>query len=101
MPGAVVQADEVSAFRRTVEKQAGPVLVLLSRAPRWVPFAVVLGCVVGGLLLQGPVAAVLLGVVLALLGLQLFFAWPVIEPPQRVLRFVVLALLTAAVLARL
>jgi len=88
-------------FRRSVELKAGPALVLLARAPRWAPFAVVLGCVVGGLLLHGPVAAALLGLVLLLLALQLFFAWPVLPPPQRVLRVLVLGLITAAVVTRL
>lgn len=96
----MVQARAVPTMRRSLERKAGPLLVLLARAPRWVPFLAVLGCVVGGLLLHGPVAAVLLAVVLALLGLQLFFAWPVLEPPQRVLRSVVLLLLAGAVLQR-
>lgn len=88
------------SFRRAVELRAGPVLVLLGRAPRWVPFALVLGCVVGGLLLHGPVAALLLAVVLLLLALQLFFAWPALDPPQRALRLLVLGLLVFAVVRR-
>lgn len=87
-------------LRRSLERKAGPLLVLLGRAPRWVPFAVVLACVIGGLTLHGPVAAALLALVLALLALQLFFAWPVLEPPQRLLRSVVLLLLAVAVLKR-
>jgi hypothetical protein len=88
------------SFRRAVELRAGPVLVLLARAPKWVPFALVLGCVVGGLVLHGPVAAALLAVVLLLLALQLFFAWPALDPPQRLLRLVVLVLIVVAVLGR-
>jgi hypothetical protein len=65
-----------------------------------VPFVVVLACVVGGLVLTGPVAAVLLGIVLLLLALQLFFAWPALDQPQRGLRLVVLVLLTVAVVRR-
>lgn len=91
----------MSNFRRSVERRAGPFLVLLARAPRWVPFLVVLACVVGGLTLHGPVAAVLLGVVLLLLALQLYFAWPALVPPQRALRTVVLVLLVVAVAERL
>lgn len=91
----------MSSFRRSLELKAGPVLVLLARAPRWVPFAVVLGCVVGGLLLTGPAGAVLLGIVLALLALQLFFAWPVLLPPQRLLRSAVLALVALVIVQRL
>jgi hypothetical protein len=90
----------VSSFRRSAELKAGPLVVLLARAPRWLPFLVVLACVVGGLVLHGPVAAVLLAVVLVLLALQLFFAWPVLEPPQRVLRLLVLVLLVGAVVSR-
>lgn len=88
------------SFRRSVELKAGPVLVLLARAPRWVPFVLVLGCVVGGLLLTGPAGALLLAVVLLLLGLQLFFAWPVLLPPQRLLRAAVLGLIALAVANR-
>ena len=91
----------MSTFRRSVELKAGPVLVLLARAPRWVPFVLVLGCVVGGLLLTGPGGAVLLAVVLALLGLQLYFAWPVLLPPQRALRAAVLGLIAVVIATRL
>ena len=90
----------MSTFRRSVELKAGPALVLLARAPRWVPFLFVLGCVVGGLLLSGPVGGVLLALVLALLALQLFFAWPVLIPPQRLLRAAVLALLAFVIVQR-
>jgi hypothetical protein len=90
----------VSSFRRSVELKAGPAFVLLARAPRWVPFVVVLGCVVGGLLLTGPAGAVLLLVVLLLLGVQLFFAWPVLLPPQRLLRASVLGLIVLVVASR-
>ena len=88
------------SLRRSLELKAGPALVVLARAPRWVPFVVVLGCVVGGLLLHGVASAVLLGIVLLLLALQLFFAWPVLLPPQRLLRVAVLALLVLAAVGR-
>jgi hypothetical protein len=90
----------VPSFRRSAELKAGPVLVLLARAPRWLPFVLVLGCVVGGLLVSGPVGAVLLLLVLLLLGLQLFFAWPVLLPPQRLLRASVLGLIVLVVASR-
>ncbi len=87
-------------MRRTLEQKAGPALVVLARAPRWVPFVLVLGCVVGGLLLHGIASAVLLGVVLALLGLQLCFAWPALDPAGRALRTLVLGLVVAAAVSR-
>lgn len=88
------------SFRRSVELKAGPAIVLLAKAPRWVPFVVVLGLVVGGLAVSGPAGAVLLVVLLALLGLQLFFAWPVLLPPQRLLRAAVLGLIVLVVVGR-
>ena len=87
-------------FRRRVELSFGPAVVVLARLPRWVPFLLVLGCVVGGLLLHGPAAVVLLAVVVVLLGLQLFFAWPVLALSQRLLRLPVLALVVAAAVGR-
>jgi len=88
------------SLRRSLELRAGPAFVLLARAPRWVPFLVVLGCVVGGLLAHGVLAAALIAVVLVLLGLQLVFAWPVLDPPARLLRVAVLVLLVAAAVSR-
>jgi hypothetical protein len=66
-----------------------------------VPFLVVLGLVLLGLLTTGPVALVALVLVFALLALQLFFAWPVLPQPHRVLRTAVLAMLLAAAFTRL
>jgi len=88
------------SFRRSLELRAGPALVLLARAPRWVPFALVLGCLVGGLLAHGVLAVLLIAVVLALLGLQLVFAWPVLDPAARLLRAAVLLLLAVAAVRR-
>jgi hypothetical protein len=90
----------VSNLRRTLELKAGPVLVLVARLPKAVPFLAVLGLLLLGLLTTGPLAAAALVVVFAFLGLQLFFAWPVLDAPQRLLRVVVLALLLGAALTR-
>ena len=42
-----------SPFRRRVELQAGPLVVLMAKLPRVVPFLVVLALLVAGLLIQG------------------------------------------------
>ncbi len=80
------------AFRRRVELTAGPVLVMMSRLPRVVPFLVVLMLLVGGLLLSGPVGAALLALLALLLGLLLFLAWPALPQQDRLLRLAVVLL---------
>jgi hypothetical protein len=86
-------------FRRRVELQAGPVLVLFSRLPKIVPFAVVLGLLITGLLVGGSVGALLLGVLALLLATLLYLAWPALLPQARYLRLaVVLAVTVRAVL---
>ncbi len=79
-------------FRRRVELRAGPAVVLLGRLPKVVPFLVVLVLLVAGLLVKGPVGALLLGVLVLLLSLITFLAWPALQPQGRVIRVVVLAL---------
>ncbi len=79
--------------RRRLEVQLGPVIVLFARLPRFVPFLVVLGLLLGGLLVQGIVGALLLLVLAALLGLLLFLGWPALQPQARVLRLGVVVVL--------
>jgi hypothetical protein len=80
-------------FRRRVELRAGPVLVLLGRLPKIVPFALVLALLVAGLLVQGMVGALLLGVLTLLLAVLLFLAWPALQPQPRALRLLIVVLL--------
>lgn len=80
-------------WRRRVELTAGPLVVLMARLPRVVPFLLVLALVIGGLLTQGVVGAVLLGVLALLLAVLLLLAWPRLDPAARLLRVAVIALL--------
>ena len=82
-------------FRRRVELRAGPFLVLMARLPRVVPFLVVLGLLVVGLLLGGGTGAALLGVLALFLALLLFLAWPALEPQGRLIRLLVIAIVVA------
>lgn len=89
-----------TAFRRRVELSAGPAVVLVSRLPRFVPFLVVLGLLVGGLLLPGPAGAALLLVLAVLMGALLFLAWPALPQQGRVLRAAVLVMVLAEVVLK-
>ena len=83
------------SLRRTVELKAGPLVVLLARLPRIVPFLVIAALLVGGLVVQGVVGAVLLGALALLLVTLLFLSWPALHTQARVLRVAVVLLLTA------
>lgn len=72
--------------RDRLERGSRPVLLTLRRVPQWVLFLVVLGCVGGGLLLTGPLAAALLGVVSVFLAWLLILAWPALTDGHRFLR---------------
>jgi hypothetical protein len=85
----------VTTFRRKVELQAGPLVILLSRLPRAVPFLAVAGLLIGGLLVQGVLGAVLLLVLALLLGTLLLLSWPALQGPPRALRSLVVAALVA------
>jgi hypothetical protein len=82
----------MTTFRRRVEQQAGPLVILLARLPRIVPFLLVAGLLVAGLLAKGAVGALLLLVLAALLGLLLLLSWPALNAQARVLRLAVVAL---------
>lgn len=87
--------------RDRLERRSLPVLQTLQRVPQWVLFLVVLGCVVGGLLLSGPVAGALLGVVSVFLAWLLLLAWPRLTEGQRVLRGLTTALVAGSAIWRL
>lgn len=87
------------SLRRRIELQAGPLLVLLARLPRVVPFLLVLGLLLSGLLLRGVAGGVLLLALTALLGLLVIVAWPALPPQGRVVRVAVTALVAVRALA--
>lgn len=79
--------------RRQLEVKLGPVIVLLARLPKIVPFLVVLGLLLGGLLLKGVAGALLILVLAALLGVLLLLAWPALPQQARVVRLAVVVIL--------
>lgn len=91
----------MTGWRRRVEQQAGPVVVLMARLPRFVPFLVVAVLLVAGLLLQGVAGGVLLLVLAVLLSLLLVLSWPALQPGPRVLRVFVVGLVVLRALSYL
>lgn len=87
--------------RDRLERRSLPVLMTLRSVPQWVLFLVVLGCVVGSLLLTGPLAGALLGVVSIFLGWLLLLAWPRLTDGQRLLRGLTVVVVAGSAIWRL
>lgn len=99
--GEILFAVAATSGRARLERASLPLLVILRKAPQWVLFLIVLGAVVGGLLLTGPLAAGLLAAVAALLGWLLLLAWPRLPESQRLVRGLSVLIVAAAALWRL
>lgn len=91
-----------SSGRAALERRSYPVLVSLTRVPRWLLVVLMAVCMVTGLMLSDGLAwlgALLLLVVAFFLGWLLALSWPVIGPGSRALRLLtVVALAGIAVL---
>ena len=82
----------VPTFRRSFEQRIGPLVVMLARTPKAVPFLLVAGLLVGGLLAQGVVGAVLLLILAGGLGALLYLSWPALHEGPRLIRTAVVAI---------
>jgi hypothetical protein len=76
------------------------VLVVLSRLPRVLPFLVIFGLLLAGLVLENVAGGVLLLALAVLLGWLLYLAWPVLQPPRRFVRLAVVLLVVASAVPR-
>ena len=84
----------MSPLRESIERSSLPALTWLSRLPRAVPFLLVLGLAVAGILLPPP-GWLLIAVVALLLAWILYLAWPRLTSSERMLRLAVVAMLLA------
>jgi putative exporter of polyketide antibiotics len=86
-------------FRSRVEHAAYPVLDRLERLPRVVPFLAVLVLIVVGILVPrwGFVATALVALAVAFL---VYYTWPRLSLPERLMRLAVLALISAVALVQ-
>lgn len=90
-----------SGFRESVSRKSAPLLVYLSRLPKWMVPAAMIVLVILGLAAPpdiGAVAFVLLAIFVSWLA---FLSWPVLSGGARLLRVFVIAILLLAVVARL
>jgi len=74
--------------RRAVERFSARPLVFLTQMPRWVLLVVVLGLLVSGFAVPGPIGAVCLLLVAIFLGWLAYLSWPNINASGRAGRVV-------------
>ena len=89
-----------SPLRRTVERHSGAPLAWLATRPRWLPFALVLGLLLGGLFAPAAVGIPLLVVLGLLLAWLAYLAWPRLAGGARLARLLVLVLIAVAAVQR-
>jgi hypothetical protein len=81
--------------RLALERASLPLLARVARLPRAVPFLVLLALLVAGVLISGPIGAVLIGLVVLVVAWMLVLAWPALSGVERLGRFAVLLLAVA------
>jgi hypothetical protein len=89
-----------SPLRRAVERHSGLPLAWLATRPRWVPFALVLALLVGGLFAPPAIGIALLVLLGVLLGWLTYLSWPQLPAGGRLARLLVLALVVVAIVQR-
>lgn len=87
-------------FRAALEKASYPILVTLTRAPKWLLGVVTAAVLLGGLLAPAPWGPILLGLVVLFLAWLLTLAWPKLTQGSRVIRALIIVGLAGLVAAQ-
>ncbi len=88
-------------WRADLERRSVAPLRRLSALPRWAMVFVVVGVLMTGLLLPGPIGALALLLLALFLGWLLALSWPALVPTARLLRLAVVAGLVGVAATRL
>lgn len=94
-PSSRPSAAATSGLRASVERASVGALTRMSQLPRAVPFLVMLGLLVVGLMVGGPLGAVLLGIVVLVVAWLFYLSWPRLTASERLGRAAVLVLALA------
>ncbi|GAB3481050.1 DUF6703 family protein [Nocardiopsis coralliicola] len=93
--GEVFYTPGAGGLRRSIEQRSAVPLVWLHQAPRWILPVGMAVLFVSGLLVSGPLGALLLGVLALFMAWLAFLAWPSLRPGERAMRGTVIAVLAA------
>jgi hypothetical protein len=91
------ESNEPTAF----ERRSRPLLIVLTRAPRWLLLVVILGLTVIGLLLENAIGGVVLLVLACFAAWLAILGWARLSPTGRLLRLLVIGLIVFAAFTRL
>jgi len=80
-------------LRREIERRSAVPLVWLHQAPRWILPTCMAGVFLAGLLLSGPLGALLLALLALFFSWLAFLAWPSLRTGERAMRVVVIGVL--------
>lgn len=94
--GSTLFTPGASASRRAIERRSAGPLMYLYQLPRWLPAAVLVILLVVGLTVKGPVGAVALVAVAAILGWLAAVSWPRLAASGRAGRLLAIAVVLAA-----
>jgi hypothetical protein len=84
-----------TGLRVAVEQVSRPLLLRISQLPRAVPFLVLLGLLVVGVYVGGPVGVVCTGLVTLFVAWLMYLSWPRLTGVERLGRVAVLLLAVA------
>ncbi|NED99956.1 DUF6703 family protein [Phytoactinopolyspora halotolerans] len=87
-------------WRAGLERASYPILVRLTRLPKWFLGLITAGVLLGGLLAPAPWSPVLLALIILFLTWLLVLAWPKLEPAARIIRAAVIAVVAALLIAQ-
>lgn len=88
-------------MRPNIERASLPLITRLSRLPRAVPFLLLLALLVAGVIIEGVVGFVLMGLAAIFVGWILYLSWPRLSGSERIMRSAVLLLAVALAVVQL
>ena len=88
-------------LRRRIEQASVPALERLAKLPVWLPFVALLGLILVGGFLGGPVGWAMVAVALVFVAWLLYLSWPRLTGTERVMRVSVLLLFLAVTVVQL
>jgi hypothetical protein len=90
-----------NTLRRNIERASLPVITRLGSVPRALPFLLLLALLIAGVVIQGTVGFVLMGLGAAFVAWILYLSWPRLTGSERMMRSAVLMLAVAMAVIQL
>lgn len=86
-------------MRESIEQASLPAVKAMSEWPKWLPFLLILGMMVGGVLIP-TYGWILIALVAVFLAWLLYLSWPRLTSPEKLMRFAVIAIVVVAAITR-